>query len=111
MLGYLPNLGYGKNKSNKTPTVNKIQDEHDCLSCVFESIRQIHRNGGFRATVLGKEINIRIWILYFIGDTERNNKWLGHYQGNKSQVHRPYRDCTCSFHELSNPNQAVFIQL
>ena len=104
VLGYVPNLGYGKNKSNKTPTVNKIQDEHDCLSCVFESIRQIHRNGGFRATVLGKEVNIRIWIHYFIGDTEGNNKWLGHYQGNKSQVHRPYRDCTCSFHELSNPN-------
>ncbi len=71
---------------------------------MFESIRQIHRNGGFRATVLGKEVNIRIWIHYFIGDTEGNNKWLGHYQGNKSQVHRPYRDCTCSFHELSNPN-------
>ena len=104
VLGYLPNLGNGKNKSNKTPTVNKIQDEHDCVSCVFESIRQIHRNGGFRATVLGKEVNIRIWIYYFIGDTEGNNKWLGHYQGNLPQVHRPYRDCTCSFHELSNPN-------
>jgi hypothetical protein len=37
VLGYLPNLGNGKNKSNKTPTVNKIQDEHDCVSCVFES--------------------------------------------------------------------------
>jgi hypothetical protein len=46
VLGYLPNLGYGKNKSNKTPTVKKIQDEHDCLSCVFESVRMIHRNGG-----------------------------------------------------------------
>ena len=104
MLEYLPNLGYEKKTPNKTPTVNKIQDEHDCLLCVFESIRQIHRNGGFRATVLGKEVNIRIWIHYFIGDTEGNNKWLGHYQGNKPQVHRPYRDCTCSFHELSNPN-------
>jgi len=38
VLGYLPNLGYGKIKLNKTPTVNKIQDEHDCLSCVFESM-------------------------------------------------------------------------
>ncbi len=56
-----------------------------------------------RATVLGKEDNIRIWIHYFIGDTEGNNKWLGHYQGNKSQVHHPYIDCTCSFHKLSNP--------
>jgi len=104
VLGYLPNLGYGKNKSNKTPTVNKIQDEHDCLSCVFETIRQIHKNGGLRATVLGKEVNKRIWIHYVVGDTEGNNKRLGHYQGNKSQVHCPYRDCTGSFHKLSNPN-------
>ena len=104
VLGYLPNLGYGKNKSNKTPTVKKIQDEHDCLSCVFESVRMIHRNGGFRANVLGKEVRVKIWIHYFIGDTEGNNKWLGHYSGNKSQVFRPFRDCSCPFHELSNHN-------
>lgn len=104
VLGYLPNLGHGKNKSNKTPTVKKIQDEHNCLSCVFESIRIIHRDGGFRAKVLGRHVNIKIWIHYFIGDTEGNNKWLGHYSGNKSQVCRPYRDCSCSFDELSNHN-------
>ena len=104
VLGYLPNLGHGKNKSNKTPTVKKIQDEHDCLSCVFESVRMIHRNGGFRANVLGKDVRVKIWIHYFIGDTEGNNKWLGHYSGNKSQVYRPYRDCSCSFDELSNHN-------
>ena len=104
VLGYVPNLGHGKNKSNKTPTVMKIQDEHECLSCVFESIRMIHRNCGFRATVLGKDVRVRIWIHYFIGDTEGNNKWLGHYSGNKSQVCRPFRDCSCNFDELSNHN-------
>jgi hypothetical protein len=31
VLGYaVPNLGHGQNKSNKMPTVNKVQDEHDC---------------------------------------------------------------------------------
>jgi hypothetical protein len=104
VLGYLPNLENGKDKSNKTPVVNNLQDEHDCLSCVFETIRQIYKNGGFRATVLGKDVNIKIWIHYFIGDTEGNNKWRGHYQGSKSGVHRPCRDCSCSFHDLSNPN-------
>ncbi len=63
-----------KNKSNKTPVLNKLQGEHDRVSCVFETIRQIHKNGGFRATILGKEVNIKIWIHYFIGDTESNNK-------------------------------------
>ncbi len=81
MLGYVPNLGYGKNKSHKTPTVKKRQDKLDCLLCVFESIRRIHKNNGFRAKMLGQDVNVKIWIHYFIGDTEGNNKWLGHYQG------------------------------
>ena len=104
VLGYVPNLSYGKNKSNKTPTVNKVQDEHNCLSCVFESIRQIHKNNGFRARVLDFDVNVKIWIHYFIGDTEGNNKWLGHYQGSNPGVQRPYRDCKCGFYDLSNPN-------
>ena len=104
VLGYVPNLSYGKNKSNKTPTVNKVQDEHNCLSCVFESIRQIHKNNGFQARVLDVAVNVKIWIHYFISDTEGNNKWLGHYQGSNPGVQRPYQDCTCSFYDLSNPN-------
>ncbi len=85
-LSYIPNLGYGKNKAYKTETRDKIQDEHTCLSFVFESVREIHRKGGFLATVLGREVTIKVWIHYFIGDTEGNDKWLGHYPGNKRQV-------------------------
>ena len=103
-LGYIPNLGYGKNKADKTETRDKIQDEHTCLSVVFESVREIHRKGGFLATVMEREVTIKVWIHFFIGDTEGNNKWLGHYPGNKSQVSQPYHDCQCDFLELSNPN-------
>ncbi len=45
-----------------------------------------------------------VWIHFFIGDTEGNNKWLGQYPGNKEGVKRPYRDCKCTYHQLSNPN-------
>jgi hypothetical protein len=79
LLGYIPNLSYGKNKADRTMTLDKIQDKHNCLSIVFESLREIHRNGGFTATVLRREVNVKIWIQFFIGDTEGNNKWLGHY--------------------------------
>ena len=103
-LGYIPNLGYGKNKADKTETKNKIQDEHKCLACILKSIRNIHRSGGFNATVLGKAVQIKVWIHFFIGDTEGNNKWVGHFPGNKREVKRPYRDCRCSFGDLSNPN-------
>ncbi len=56
-LAYIPNLGYGKNKADKTPTKDKAQNEHECLSVAFQSIRQIHREGGFRASVLGREVH------------------------------------------------------
>ena len=48
---------------------------------------------------------------FFIGDTEGNNKWLGHYPG-QCQVHQPYRDCQCDFNYMSNPNPTcVYITL
>ncbi len=47
---------------------------------------------------------MKIWIHYFIGDTEGNNKWLGQYLGNRDGVQRPYCDCKCSFWDLKNTN-------
>jgi hypothetical protein len=81
-LSYIPNLGYGKNRADKTDTRIKIQDEHTCLSIVFQSLRKIHRIGGFKATVMGREVKVKVWIHFFIGDIKGNNKWLGHYSGN-----------------------------
>ncbi len=49
-------------------------------------------------------VHVKVWIHFFIGDTEGNNKWLVHYPGNKEGVKRPYCDCKCQFHDLSNPN-------
>ena len=75
VLGYLPNLGHGKNKSNKTPTVDKVQDEHNCLACVFDSIRKIHKKKGLRATVLGKDVRVKIWI-HFYGKLKKSNAFF-----------------------------------
>jgi hypothetical protein len=49
-------------------------------------------------------VHVKVWIHYFIGDTKRNNKWLGQYHGNREGVRHPYCDCNCQFHDLSNPN-------
>ncbi len=38
-IGYIPNLSFGKGVADKTPTRDKIQDEHLCLSTVFKSLR------------------------------------------------------------------------
>ena len=103
-LGYIPNLSYGKGKSDKTATQDKIQDEHDCMSFVFKSLKKIHKNNGFDCTVLGQSVRVKIWIHFFIGDTEGNNKLVGQYPGNREGVKRPYRDCNCGYDDLSNPN-------
>ncbi len=55
---------------------------------------------------------MKIWIHYFIGDTEENYKWLGQCSGNCDGVQRPYPDCKCSFKDLKNMNpNCVYIKL
>ena len=103
-LGYIPNLSYGKGTSNKTAAKDKIQDEHDCLSFVLHSLKKIHKTNGFDCTVLGKTVRVKVWIHFFIGDTEGNNKLVGQFPGNREGVKRPYRDCECGYHDLSDPN-------
>ena len=103
-LGYIPNLGYGKGLSDKTATRDKIQDEHNCLSFVLESLKKINKENGFECVVLGQLVRDKVWIHFFIGDTEGNNKLLGQYPGNREGVKRPYRDCNCQYNDLSNPN-------
>ena len=103
-LGYIPNLSYGKGTSDKTTTPEKIQDEHNCISLVLKSLKKINMDNGFDCIVLDKSVRVKVWIHFFIGDTEGNNKMLGQYPGNKEGVKRPYRDCNCSYDNLSNPN-------
>jgi hypothetical protein len=49
-------------------------------------------------------VRVKVWIHYFIGDTNRNNKWLCQSPGKGEGVRHPYNDCKCQFHDLSNPN-------
>ncbi len=53
---------------------------------------------------VGTQVRVKVWIHYFIGDTEGNNKWLGQHPGNREGVRHPYHDCKRQFHDLSNPN-------
>ncbi len=64
---------------------------------VLKSLKDLHKKGEFAATVMGREVTVKVWIHFFIGDTEGNNKWLGHYPGNRKVICRPYRDCKCEY--------------
>ena len=90
--------------TKRSLTKDEIQDEHTCLSCIFESLRNITKDDGFSLKVLGKNVHLKVWIHYFIGDTEGHNKWLGQYPGNREGVKRPYRDCKCTYNSLSDTN-------
>jgi hypothetical protein len=61
---------------------------------------------------MGNEVKVKVWIHLFIGDNEGNNKWLGHYPGNRKEICCPYGDCKCEYDQLSNTNpQCVYTTL
>jgi hypothetical protein len=66
--------------------------------------KKITREGGFNLVVLGQNVRVKVWIHYFIGATEGNNKWLNQYSGNREGVQQPYQDCKCTFDNFNHTN-------
>ncbi len=60
LIGYIPNLFYEKGTADRQSTSDKIQDKHTCLSCIFESLCRITRQGGFDLCVLGRNVTVKI---------------------------------------------------
>ena len=98
-IGYLPNLAHGKGSGGKSQ--DKVQDRHNCLALALKSLIELLEAGGIHTVVMGKEVIVKPFIHYFIGDMEGHNKWLRHYTGSKLGVSRPYCDCHCTFVQLS----------
>jgi len=102
VLGYVPNLRYGKGTANVSHTSEmKLQDEHNCLSPVTNQIKQIHDKGGFWTTVMGCHVSVRVWIHLIAGDTLGHNSLVRHVNGGLPKY--LFRDCKCLFEELSSP--------
>jgi hypothetical protein len=102
VLGYVPNLGYGKGTANVSQTSEiNLQDKHNCLSLITNQIKQIHDDGGFWTTVMGRRVCVRVWIHLIAGDTLGHNSLVGHVNGGFPKY--LYRDCKCLFEELSSP--------
>jgi hypothetical protein len=78
----------------------------------LQSLCKISNEGGFDLVVLEHNVCVNVWIHYFIGDTEGNNKWLGQYPGKRERVQQPCQDCTCPFDDLKETNPTcVYILL
>ena len=101
VLGYIPNLGLGKSKSNTQTSTQKLQDEHNCLLLVTNQIKQINREGGFWTEILGRRVCVKVWIHFIAGDTSGHNNLVGHMNGGRPKF--IYRDCRCLANELALP--------
>jgi hypothetical protein len=105
-LLFLPNLSHGvlsykNDKSNKKDPILSVQDEQDCLWVAFSWLVNIYLRGGIKATVMGRDVIVKPWIHFFVGDTSGNNGWLGHSNGS-GNITRPYRDCECTYEDMEN---------
>jgi len=102
VLGYIPNLGYGKCTANASHTSEmKLQDEHNCRSLITNQIKQTHDEGGFWTTVMGCRVSVRVWIHLIAGDTLGHNSLVGHVNGGLPKY--LYPNCKCLFEEHSSP--------
>jgi hypothetical protein len=81
VLGYVPNLGYGKRTAQSQTSLMKLQDEHTCLSLITNQIKQIHDSGGFWTTIMGQCVCVKVWIHLIAGDTLGHNTLVSHFNG------------------------------
>jgi hypothetical protein len=97
-IGIIPNLKYGISKNSKSKNKDakvSLVDEHECLYTVFKQLIDIDKKGGFKVTILGKEVIARPWIHCIIGDIEGNNRLVAQYISNNGSLKRPNRHCKC----------------
>ncbi len=78
MLGFIPNLGYGKGKAKKQTAKVTLQDEHNCLSLITNQVIRIHEEGGFWTEAMRQRVCVKLWIHLIAGDTSGHNNLVGH---------------------------------
>jgi hypothetical protein len=100
VLGYTPNLRYGKGKAKKQTAEMKLQDKHNYLSLITNQVIIIHEEGGFW-TEMGWRVRVKIWIHFIAGDTSGHKNLVGHMNGGQHKF--IYWDYKCQVDELSSP--------
>ena len=102
LIAYIPNSALRKGGGGKS--WDKLQDEHNCLAYALKSLIELLEAGGICTMVMDREVIVKPFIHFFIGDTEGHNKWMGHYSCSKPGFSHPYSDCRCGFNHLNSPN-------
>ena len=112
LLGYIPNLSYGRATGDGTSSRDKLQDEHFCIYETLKSLMKVHRKGGIATTVrllhgdgesgqfIQKKVVVRPWIHFISGDHEGHNQLCAHFNTFNKGVSMPFRDCHCKFDDM-----------
>jgi hypothetical protein len=109
-LGYILNL-YLLSKNENTFRMNsleKLQMYHDILDDMLASVVKLQSEGGvpISFTYRGKrfDVNLKVFLMFIIGDTEGHDKLCGRYNSRALQVKRvclhcdiPTMDCDNAF--------------
>ena len=108
VLAYIPNLDHGTTKtsdptiSRTASSVAKCQDEHNCLYAALRQLKEANDSGGFPIHLKERNVVVKVWIHFIVGDIAGNNVLLGSY--NNANANNPYRDCSCKSESFLDPN-------
>jgi hypothetical protein len=105
-LGYIPNL-YLLSKNKNMLRMNsgtKLQMYHDILDAMLESVVELQSKGGVSFAYHGKQynVNLKVFLMVVIGDTEGHDKSCGRYSSHTLQVKRVCRHCDITTMECDN---------
>jgi hypothetical protein len=107
-LGYIPNLYLLSKNENKfrMNSLKKLQMYHEILDAMLASVVQLQSKGDvpFFFTYRGKryDVNLKVFLIFIIGDTEGHDKLCGRYNSRALQVKQVCRHCNIPTMDCDN---------
>ena len=80
----------GVGHTDYTSANEKQREHHQCLAKILREFREICHAGGFKATLGGRLVVLKFFIMYIIGNTEGHNDLALHMQKDSGCV-----ECLC----------------
>ena len=102
-LGYVIN----QSKFNYNNSLQKAKDYHAALSKILEGLAKLQQSGvEWKLPYNGKvhDVNLKLPILFIIGDTEGHDKLAGRYLSRNKKVKQMCCYCDCPSTQRGNPN-------
>ena len=93
VLAYVPNLDIGQGRSNSKNATVKQREHHQVLSLIFTELQSICKRGGIKTKIGGRNVILKFFIQFVIGDTAGHNDLCLQFQTN---AEKPCRTCHCS---------------